>query len=285
MFLDEPRRILCPVDFSDYSAAALRTAGNLAVSLGAEVMVLHAQPMDAPVYFTPSQARALKAQLRQSRKAAERHMAGFADEYLPPHVPRSLRVVEDDPVHAILRAFKEFRAGFVVMGTHGRTGLPKIRLGSVMESVLVQLKAPLITVGPQVKNATGLGVPRRILCAVDYSSASRGALEHAVQLAEETQAEIMVAHAVAESMTADLLEQERKSLCDWVSPALRQRCSLSEIVRHGNPAEQIVTMAETLRASLIVLAAEPRTFLGSLFFGTTVERVIRHSPAPVLSVK
>ncbi len=285
MFLDEPRRILCPVDFSDYSAAALRTSGNLAESLGAEVIALHAQPVDAPVYFTPSQTQALKAQLRQSRKAAERRLAGFADAYLPPRVLRSLRVVEDDPVRAILRATKELGAGLVVMGTHGRTGLTKIRLGSVMESVLVQLKAPLVTVGPQVRNAAGLGVLRRILCAVDYSGASRKALEQAGQLAETTGAEIMVVHVAAESEPPELLEQERKSLCDWVNPALRVRCSLREIVRHGNPAEQIVTTAETLHASLIVLAMEPRNFLGSLFFGTTVERVIRHSPAPVLSVK
>ena len=285
MFLNESRRILCPVDFSNYSAAALRTAGNLAEALRAEVIVLHAQPAEAPVYFTPSQARALKAQLRQSRKAAERHLTEFADRYMPLRVPRLMRVVEDDPVHAIVRAFKELDAGWVVMGTHGRTGLTKVRLGSVMESVLVQLKGPLITVGPRVRNVAGLGVLRRILCAVDYSSISRKALERGVELAERTGAEIMVAHVVTKAEDKATLELERKSLCDWVSPGLRGRCSLREIVRHGNPAEQIVEMAESLHASLIVLAAEPRNFLGSLFFGTTVGRVVRHASAPVLSVK
>ncbi len=282
---DEWRRILCPVDFSDYSAAALRTAGNLAASLAAAVTVLHAQPVDAPAYFTPSQIQTLKNQLRQSRKAAERHTADFAGKYLPSSVPRDFRVVEDEPVRAILRTFKEGGGNLVVMGTHGRTGLTKIRLGSVMESVLFQLDAPLVTVGPEAKNSPALGVLRRILCAVDYSPASRRALEQGVHLAEKTGAEIFVVHVITKSESAVSLEEERKSLCDWVSPALRERCSLTEIVRHGNPAEQIVSLAETDRASLIVMAAEPRNFLGSLFFGTTVERVIRHSPAPVLSVR
>ncbi|MCL5669904.1 MAG: universal stress protein, partial [Acidobacteria bacterium] len=180
---------------------------------------------------------------------------------------------------------KELGAGLVVMGTHGHTGLTKIRLGSVMESVLFQLEAPLITVGPRVENSPALGVIRRIVCAVDYSPAARRALEHGVRLAEETGAEIFVLHVVAKLETPESLASERQSLCDWVSPALRGRCSLTEIVRHGNPAEQIVAMAEADRASLIVMGVEPRNFLGNLFFGTTVERAIRHATAPVLSLR
>ena len=97
MSVEKPKRILCPVDFSRYSAAALKTAGNLAKSAGASVTVLHAQAMDAPVYFTAAQEQALKAQLRKSRRAGEKQLDEFAREHLPEGIDRAIVVVEDDP--------------------------------------------------------------------------------------------------------------------------------------------------------------------------------------------
>jgi nucleotide-binding universal stress UspA family protein len=279
-----PQRILCPVDFSRYSAAVLKTAGNLAKSLGADLTVLHAQAMDAPAYFTTAQEQALKAQLRRSRRVAEKQLVALADEHLPEGVRRSLVVVENDPARAILREFRRSRADWVVMGTHGRTGLTKFRLGSVMESVLGQLRAPLVTVGPRVKSRATLGALKRILCAVDFSDASMKAVEQAAGLAEKTGAELAVAHVVEEAKGAGALEADRQWLCGWVSPKLRKHCSIDEIVRQGNPAEQIVSTADDSRADLIVLAAEPRRFLDSLFFGSTVEKVIRHASSPVLVI-
>ena len=284
MSVEKPKNILCPVDFSRFSAAALRTAGNLAKSAGANVTVLHAQAMDAPVYFTSAQEHALKAQLRKSRQAAEKQLARFAEEQLPEEVDRSIVVVEDDPAQAILRQFKRSGADCVVMGTHGRTGLTKIRLGSVMESVLGQLKAPIVTVGPRVKMKTTLGALRRVLVAVEFNDASVSALEQAAALAAQVDAELSVAHVVEKPRDTEHLEADRQWLCGWINSKLREKCSINEIVRQGNPAEQIVAAGEASRADLIVLAAEPRNFLGSLFFGSTVEKVVRHAPAPVLVI-
>ena len=284
MSLEEPKRILCPVDFSRYSAAVLKAAGNLAKALAAEVVVLHAQAMDAPAYFTAAQEQALKTQLRQSRRAAEKQLAALAQEHLPESVARSFVVVEDDPARAILREFKRSGADLIVMGTHGRTGLTKFRLGSVFESVLGQLRAPIVTVGPRVKSRAALGTLKKILCAVDFNGASMSAVEQAAGLAEKTGAELAVAHVVEKSHGAGSLEADRQWLCGWISPKLREHCSIKEIVRQGSPAEQIVAAAEASRADLIVLSAEPRHFLGGLFFGSTVEKVIRHASSPVLVI-
>lgn len=282
MSISEPRKILCPVDFSKYSSAALRTAGNLAKSFGANVTVLHAQAMDAPVYFTSAQEKGLKAQLRESRRAAEKQLVAFAQELLPEAVARKFVVVEDDPARAILREYKRTSADLVVMGTHGRTGLTKFRLGSVFESVLGQLRAPIIAVGPHVKSKPSLGVLGRVFVAVEFNDPSLTALERAAELAAKTGAALTVAHVVEKPREGESLEADRLWLCGWISPDLRKQCSMSEVVRQGNAAEQIVNAAEASRADLIALAAEPHRFLGSLFFGSTVEKVIRHAASPVL---
>ena len=75
----QPKHILCPIDFSEHSAAALRVAGGVAKAFGAEVHILHAQRLEAPVYFTVAQTQALQAQLRRSARAARAFIGGSAE--------------------------------------------------------------------------------------------------------------------------------------------------------------------------------------------------------------
>ena len=279
----QPKHVLCPTDFSEHSAAALKAAGGVAKAFGARVIVLHAQRVDAPIYFTAAQTRALRAQLRRSARAAWGFVNDFATKYLPEEVEHSVLLMEDDPVIAVLRVLKGLRAGLVVMGTHGRTGLARIRLGSVTESVLRQVSVPMLTVGPRIKPTPRVGLFRRILCPVHYTDLAQAAFEHAVALAEKTKAELMVAHIQehgAEGETAEPLQQ----LCAWVPAEIRAMCAVKDVVRSGNAAEQIVAEAKASQVDCIVIGAHPRSFLGTTLFGSTTELVIRNAPCPVLSV-
>lgn len=278
------KRVLCPVDFSDQSAAALRLAGGMAQALGAELHVLHAERLEAPVYFTAAQMKALKAQLRRSERAARAYLNDFVAQYLPGDLHRSIEIVEDDPVTAILRAAQTSQAGLVVMGTHGRTGLSRVRLGSVMESVLRQISIPVLTVGPGIKPAAPLNAIRRILCPVDFSELAESSFTHARALAEKMNAELVVVNIVEDAVKPGSLDEAHKALCDWVGPEVRGHCSVREVVRQGDRAEQIVGEAQRSQADLVVIGARPSQSLGSMLFGSTTEAVIRHAPCPVLSV-
>jgi nucleotide-binding universal stress UspA family protein len=275
-------RILCPIDFSTHSAAALRLAGSLARTFDAEVRILHAQRVDAPVYFTSAQLQALKTQLRRSLRSARQFVEEFVSRQLPEDVVRSVRVVEQQPVEAILRMHEEWRADLLVMGTHGRTGLTRIRLGSVMESVFRQVQGPILTVGPGAK-VRPLGTIRRVLTPIDFSAMSRETFQYALDLAEQTNAEVIAVHVVEEP-TEGRRTQAVDTLCDWVSPQAQARCSVHEVVRDGTPHDRIVAEAKRSRADMIVLGARPRSYLGGLVFGSTTEAVIRTAPCPVLSI-
>lgn len=278
-----PKHVLCPTDFSEHSAAALRVAGGVAKAFGARVVVLHAQRIEAPIYFTAAQAHALRAQLRHSARAAWGFVNEFATKHLPAAVEHTVLLLEDDPVAAILTVLKDLRAGLIVMGTHGRTGMARLRLGSVSESVLRQVSVPVLTVGPHIKPTAALATVRRVLCPVNYGDLAQAALEHAVALAEKTGAELVVAHVqehTAGSEGTDPLQQ----LCDWVPAEVRARCAVKEVVREGTAAEQIVAEAKASRIDCIVVGAQPRSFLGTILFGSTTELVIRNATCAVLSV-
>ena len=274
-------RILCAVDFSKHSAAALRVSGGLAKAFNAEVIVLHAQRLEAPEYFTVAQIKSLNAQLRRSLRAARQYVDSFTAKNLPAGLEHSTLIVESDPVEAILRTLKASRADLLAMGTHGRRGLARLRLGSVSESVLRQAARPILTVGPGVRQLASLGTFRRVLCPVNFSDLARHSLEYAVAIAEKTGAELIVTHVLEEG--AQQPASARQALCDWIPRDVRERCSVREVVRSGNPAEQTLLEVEQSRADLLVMGAQHRDVLGSLLFGSTTERIIRSAPCPVFS--
>ncbi len=274
-------RILCAIDFSKHSAAALRVAGGLAQAAGAEVALLHVQRLEAPEYFTVAQVKDLSAQLRRSLRAARKYTEDFAAQHLPKGVEHSTIILEADPVDAILKTLQESKADLLAMGTHGRTGLTRFRLGSVSESAMWQASKPVLTTGPKVRLDPSLGTIRKVLCPVDYSELAHRAVEHAAAIAEMTGAELLVTHVLED---AGKPPAARRQLCDWVPSNVRKRCSVREVVRSGQPAEQTLLEADRSQADLIVIGAQHRNVLGSLLFGSTTEMVIRGAACPVLSV-
>ncbi len=280
-----PKRILCPVDFSETSAAALRVAALVARPFDAEVVVLHAQSFEVPLYFTAAQTQSLETQLRKGAKAARAYLHEYAAKQLPTDIRWISVLTEGDPVTVIFREIRNFKVDLVTMGTHGRTGLSRLRLGSVMESVLRQAEMPVVTVGPRIHPAAVPDTLKRILYLVDLKDAAGPGLAHAASLAERTGAELVLLHVVsAGASSAARLGDIRQQLCDWVPPDLPGRCSIQESVRTGDPAAQAVAYIEESRPDLVVVDARPRSVLSSILFGSTTEAVIRNSPRPVLSV-
>jgi nucleotide-binding universal stress UspA family protein len=285
MTLFNPKRILCPVDFSETSASALRAAALVARPFDAEVMVLHAQSFEAPLYFTAAQTRTLETQLRKSAKAARAYLHEYAARQLPTDTRWISVLAEGDPVTVILREIQNSNIDLVAMGTHGRTGLSRVRLGSVMESVLRQAEIPVLTAGPRMHSAGVPGTLKRILYLVDLKDTVRPGLAHATSLAEKTGAEIALLHvAPAGAGRAARMGDIRQQLCDWVPSEVRRRCSVQESVRSGDPGSESVAYIEESRPDLVVVDARPRNVLSSILFGSTTEAVIRNSPRPVLSV-
>jgi nucleotide-binding universal stress UspA family protein len=243
------------------------------------VVLLHVQRWEIPVYFTQSQARALKVQLRRSARTALRFADDFAAKYLPEDVGRTVLLLEEDPVEAVVRVAKELHAGLVVLGSHGRTGLARLRLGSITESVLRQVGTPALTVGPRVQPSPRLAQIHRILCPVNYTPLARAAFDDAVSLAEKTGAELVLVH-VTEHQGA----HEGERLSEWARAESGRRCEVKEVMLNGVAAEQIVNEARRCHADLIVQGAQPRNFVGTVLFGSTSELVIRKASCPVLSV-
>lgn len=276
------RRILCPTDFSPLATAAVRYAAGLARSTEpkATLSILYADSFEPPPYFTAAEEGEVAASLKHHKEAAERLLTEYAAEHAGPDAD-SL-VVALHPVEAIRRVALEKGADLIVMGTHGRAGVRRFMLGSVTEGVLATADRPLLTVrGDQEKVEGGAFAVRHILCPVDFSETAREALGYAASLAKSFGAELSALHVVDEESKH---AGELARLCSWVPEEVRSGCELKELVRTGNAAEQIVSIARDLSCDLIVLGAAHKRFGDTTVLGSTVVRVTRHASVPVLTV-
>ena len=120
-------------------------------------------------------------------------------EHVPSDVPRSMRVEEAADIHReILAQAQAMHADFLVVGSHGRSGFERLLLGSVTERLLRKAPCPTMVV-PRLASDRPANTPaqfRKVLCSVDFSEGSLRALEYAVTLAEEGDAQLTVLHVI-----------------------------------------------------------------------------------------
>ena len=141
------KKILCPIDFSDFNESANAYASVLAKSTSAEIVYLHVSLPDVPfgsyAYVDPEQEE--KQNLKQL-KTIRPTVDGV----------RASHVLEcGSPNDRIVEYANENDVDLIVMGTHGRTGLGRLLMGSVAEAVVRKAECPVLALKSTVAVPTG----------------------------------------------------------------------------------------------------------------------------------
>ena len=297
------KRILCPVDFSEFSRRALDHALGVARCYGSSVVALHVvapAPVVVPVpyYFGAEIAPPMTLPPADRTEVAAELDAFAATEQAGTAHADTLVTEAPDVYREILIQADRLGANLIVLGTHGRSGFERLFLGSTTEKVLRKARCPVMTVPPHAPDVMPRGpVPfTRILCAIDFSDCSTTALGYAVSLARESKATLTLMHVLetrplyvdfSPTPVIDLrawIRQARSQLRDMLTDADRSACSVSEIVREGRSHREILALAAELDTDLIVLGVRGRGATDLLVFGSTTHHVIREARCAVLTV-
>jgi nucleotide-binding universal stress UspA family protein len=139
------KRILCPLDFSENSQAALSYASSLAKEAGAKLYLIHVDDSQVPydagfaAYVAPpDNTETLTENLMAIRPTIE-------------SVDYEHRLLTGHPADAIIDFSKDHQIDLIVMGTHGRTGVARLVMGSIAEAIVRRADCPVLTVKhPQV---------------------------------------------------------------------------------------------------------------------------------------
>ncbi|MDH5675816.1 MAG: universal stress protein [Myxococcales bacterium] len=139
--------IVCPIDFSECSEFALTYAASMAKTMGARLTLLHVlEPLSG---IFPDDSLAVRAELESGlrrERETELQLAVKRCQQGVPELEVRGELVEGVAQAAIAKGAAECGADLIVIGTHGRTGLGHLLLGSVAEKVVRTSTVPVLTV-------------------------------------------------------------------------------------------------------------------------------------------
>jgi nucleotide-binding universal stress UspA family protein len=301
--MSERGPIVCATDLGSTGARAVELAARMANATARPLVLVHvtASGPDA----TPARNEAERVLRERLRTRVEAAAAGLERERqraegLGPHVEAAL--LEGRPWEEILEHATRLQASLIVVGPHGAGGplaatrgaLTEHVLGTTADRIVRHATCPVL-VGPRDGGAHERVHGGRWLVAVDGSAASHEALRLAHDLGARCEAELVPLHvvhdlSVSEADTEDPLHLEEVSAS---SPGAELAASVREVlgadavlrVAHGAPAATITQAAALLGATMIVMGTRGRTGLAHLLLGSVVERTLRRSPVPVLTVR
>lgn len=145
-----PKHIVVASDLSESSHSALETAAFFARTHGATLELLHVfDPSPyVPVALPASGSQLMAQAAKEMRDTAEKSLEELAQVALPGLDVKVVCVRREDAGAAIAEHAKAARADLVIVGSHGRTGLKRVLLGSVAERVVRLAPCPVLVVRP-----------------------------------------------------------------------------------------------------------------------------------------
>jgi nucleotide-binding universal stress UspA family protein len=290
--------ILIATDFSKPAFAAYRYAAALALRLKAQLVILNVLPTGMtldPEY--PVNALYLQ-QLHEEWKA---EMEQLTRRVRQDRVVFEACQVPGDPSACIIDMADQVKAALIVTGTYGRTGFDRLLLGSTAEKVVRGAHCPVMTVRDsetESQPASGGLLPvSYFVVPIDFSDCAQEAFEFASSLAKPLGTRIRLIHAFEPSAYPldfslfDARDEKafharvRERLQELVSVLREQGISAEATCNVGLPADMILAEATRIPAAMIVMGTHGRRGWEHLAMGSVAEHVIRHSAAPVLTVK
>ncbi len=144
------KKVLCPVDFSEFTAEIVQYACDIAKKYGAELHMLHVLPN--LTYYTPYESFLTPENLVAIEKSIQSEVDKDFTKLLKNMDVEAKKVMKEGVVFLeIINYIKDESIDLVVMGTHGRSAIEHILIGSVAEKVVRKSPCPVMTIRPKGK--------------------------------------------------------------------------------------------------------------------------------------
>ncbi len=288
------KTILVPTDGSAGAEAPIAYAVELGDAYDAALHALYVVDTAAEAIGVDADGRAELQTAREKRgREATIRVVNRAEE----HDLDAAREIRDGVPHReILGYVDEMDVDIIVMGTHGRTGADRVRLGSTTERVITQSDVPVLSVrlgdaGTETVPAEGYD---RVVIPTDGSDAAERAAETVLDIVAPYGATVHAVYVVdtttydledAPRSIVGLLKEGGEMATAAVAELARDRdLDVRTDIRRGVPADELLTYASDVDASLVAMGTRGRSVGSGRLLGSTTARVVRRSTVPILTV-
>jgi nucleotide-binding universal stress UspA family protein len=274
----ELKTIVVATDLSHTSSAALQYARLLASAYGARVVLAHVIDPVSYANFTDIPSHLIE----EMNDSARGEMRRLADQFLAAGIPSHSEIRQGVVTNLLLQVIEQHKADLVVLGTRGAKGLGPMVVGTVAEQLVRLAPCPVMAVAADVVSTSREALAGgAILVPREQNSDGQRALAVAQSLARHLSSSIILLHArTPEEVAAGAnpCATSAKLAAGVADMNVKIRC----IVRDGDPAEVITTVAEENAITMIVLPVN-RESRSKTTHGTAYE-VITRARTPVLFV-
>jgi nucleotide-binding universal stress UspA family protein len=276
------KKILVPVDFSEYSEYALEVAASLAKKHDAEIIVYHMMGLNDALLTKDESNQVFEAMYYM--KLAEKRFAEFLDkDYL-----EGVKVT--DTVHnykvfsEVNDLANEMKADFIVMGSHGTSGLSEIFVGSNTEKVVRHSEIPVMVVKEHRPNFE----IRDAVFACDFKQENMTAFIKAMNFFDLIGADVKLLYVNLPNekfRSSGEIETRVREFLMQSGPSGLDR--LDDVVYYSDYSVEdgVFHYAEKINADAISLPTHGRRGLAHFFSGSIGEDLVNHAKVPVITFK
>lgn len=281
------RKLLVAIDFSQQTPHTLETALAIGRLFGSELLLVNAAtPMVYGMGNGPVPMETAEMNLDVPR-------ARMTELVKSCHGLKTIKhreiVTFCNPADLIEQIVKEEKVDLVIAGSHGASGVMRLALGSIAQSILERVPCPTLVVGPQ---CTAITHPfRSILLATDLELTGLRAAQYASGLSERFHGKLTLLHVVEPKA---MHEERRPAFCETETLRALRRLVPSDLaiyssgevrIEYGKAAEMITHIARSVCPSLIVMGVREGAILSDHAPWSTLAQVIREAHCPVLVVR
>ncbi|MCF8076662.1 MAG: universal stress protein [Desulfotignum sp.] len=320
-----PKKIMCAVDFSEFTNLTLSYGQALAKEFEAHLTLCH---VVSNMVLMSSAGQAYIASEKIEAERRQDAASRLEDIGKTLDMDCDTMVTTGHPADELARIAEETDVDMVVAATHGGSGVKRFLVGSVTDRLVKTLSCPVLVLHgkaePDVLPGDRKKLLTRILVGCDFSPDSSLAFQYGLSLAQEFETQLFLAHVVrptehVEFSSADYIKVQEGDYLGWNrsdylgltrqandpdaqrNDALRERlerqlarmvpeesrhwCTPVTAVLQGEPYQELLTFAEKNQVDLIVLGVRGHSLLEKFLVGSTTERVISRAGCPVLAVR
>lgn len=268
----ETETLLVATDGSEFAKTAVRGAINLAGICSSKLIAISLVKTNLEFESVVPQV------IEKEEKEAREHLESIKNEASSKGILcETIISLSDEPYYDIVNQASKSKANIIIMGTHGRTGIKRLMMGSVTAKVIGHAPCNVLVLPLDAKVEC-----RNVLIATDGSKYSDAAASVAIGIAKRCGSNLAVISVASSDSEISSASANVKKVTD---ASENESIKTEPIVTRGTPYEVITATAKKKKADLIVMGSHGRKGFERLLMGSVTERVIGHSEAAVLVVR